>query len=423
MPVKLATPADVPELPSGNEPSVIETQFGSCEDGRYRLHLPAFGITVEVDRLRRERQELVGELAVYSQLPGTRTTNGGALSIADFNFSSARARQERAKLLAQRTQADSLDWIGVLEDFCQRVLAADRAGGPAIDLRAVPRLTADDALEVEGLSLLRRHPTILFGDGGAAKSYLALYVIGRLAERGLKVALFDWELAGDDHRDRLERLFGDAMPKVIYARCEKPLVYETDRLRRIARDEQIQYAVYDSVAFACDGPPEAAESAGRYFRSVREIGVGSCHIAHINKGENADKKPFGSAFWHNGARSTWFAKVSEPINFSPTLTLGLFQRKCNLGALQSPIGFRIEFDEARTIFTRTDVRENPDLAESMTIRQRMAGVLRRGSMDPADVAEEIDAKEETVTRTARRYRDEFVVLNGGKLALRQPDEK
>lgn len=205
MPFEVRTAADlatVMEAASANIGNGSDNQFEALGAERYRLRVPTFAITLEVDRLRRERQELIGELSVLSSLPGPRTV-GGALSIADFNLSSARARQDRAKFLAQRSQTETLDWVGVIEEFCQHVLAADRAGQPAVDLRTVPRPTADDGLEIEGLTLLRRHPSLIFGDGGAAKSYLCLYLARRLAERGMRVALFDWELAGEDHRDRL----------------------------------------------------------------------------------------------------------------------------------------------------------------------------------------------------------------------------
>jgi hypothetical protein len=110
----------------------------------------------------------------------------------------------------------------------------------------------------------------------------------------VRVGLFDWELAGEDHRERLERLFGAKLPGVRYARCNRPFVHELDRLRRIVRDEALDYVIFDSVAFACDGPPEAAEVAGRYFQSLRQLGiVGSLHIAHISKADGADQKPFG----------------------------------------------------------------------------------------------------------------------------------
>ena len=391
-------------------------EFSVLGDDRYRLALPAIGVIFEVDRLRRERNELIGELGVRCELPGARTFDG-SLSIADFNLSSARARSERARLLAQCANTRDLDWLVLVEEFCQRVLQADRIGQPAVDLRTLPPPTADDTLQVEGLCLLRRHPTMLFGDGGAAKSYLGLYLAGRLAERGMRVALFDWELAGEDHRDRLGRLFWDGMPRVLYVRCERPLAFEIDRLKRIVREHDVEFSVYDSVAFACDGPPEAAEIAGRYFRAVRQIGGGSLHIAHVSKGENADQKPFGSAFWHNGARSTWYAQLASSEPNSETLSLGLFNRKSNLGRLQAPIGFTVSFADDHTTFRRADVADSPDLAMKLSVRQRMAALLRRGAMAPEAIAEQIDADLETVKRTARRYREQFVVIPGGQFAL------
>ncbi len=130
------------------------------------------------------------------------------------------------------------------------------------------------------------------------------------------------------------------MPPIIYARCERPLVHELDRLRRIVREHEIDFAVYDSIAFACDGPPESAEIAGKYFRAVRQIGPGSLHVAHVNKSDNGDQKPFGSAFWHNGSRMTWFAKLVDSPSAGKSISLGLFNRKSNLGRIQSPVGFR-----------------------------------------------------------------------------------
>ena len=377
---------------NGRAAATAGAEFSALGEDRYRLSLPAIGVVFEVDRLRRDHNELMGELCVRCDLPGALPVgNDKNLNIADFNFSSARARQDLAKLLAQRANTGNhLDWFGLMEEFSQKVLEADRAGQPAVDLRTLPAPAAEDTLNVEGLYLLRRHPTILFGDGGAAKSYLGLYLAGRLAERGIQVALFDWELAGEDHRDRLGRLFPDGMPRILYARCERPLVYDVDRLRRIVRENAIDYIIYDSVAFACDGPPEAAEVAGRYFRAARQIGGGSLHIAHISKGENADQKPFGSAFWHNGARSTWYVQRASGDSNSDTISIGLLNRKANLGRLRPPVGFTITFTDDRTTFRRSDVADSPELAGLLTVRQRMAALLRKGAMMPEAIAEEIE---------------------------------
>jgi len=383
----------------------------------YKFSAPAWDVTFEADRLRREKHELIGELTVRCGLPGALVING-CLSTADFNFSSLRARQDRARHLGERAKTNGkLDWFGLLEDFCQRVFVAERSGTPACDLRALQRPSRGDDIYVEGLTFPRRHPSILFGDGGAAKSYTALFLVGRLAQRGLSVALFDWELCGEDHRERLELLFGTSMPCILYCRCERPLTVEADRLRRVVRDNNVDYAIYDSVAFACDGRPEDAEVAGRYFRAVREVNCGSLHIAHVNRSEENDKKPFGSSFWHNGARCTWFVQASEQAGDEHILRLGFFNRKANLGPLRSPASFRIEFGSDRTVFQRADITDAPDLAGKLSVWQRMKYLLRRGSMPADDIALQIDADIETVKREARRRRQDFILLDGGRIGL------
>lgn len=393
-----------------------DSPFSQEAEDRYKLVVADGCITIEVDRLRRDSHELVGELAVKCSLPGARTYDG-IISLADFNLSSARARTERARLLAVRSNTDGLDWQGYLEEFCQRVLAAERKGQPAVDLRTLER-PSDDSIKVEGLNLPRRHPTIIFGDGGAAKSYTALFLGGCLVQQGLAVALFDWELAGEDHRDRLERLFGKTMPRISYVRCDKPLVYEMDRLRRIVRDQQIDFALYDSVAFATDGAPESAEQAERYFRAVRQIGPGSLHVAHVTKAEETEK-PFGSVFWSNSARCTYYAKLADASPDGKTLILGLFPKKANLGQLPSPTGFKITFDTNRTYYVKADPADTPDLAEKMTIKQRMMRLLRGGALPVEQVAEDLEARPDTIQRTIRRHKNIFTVLDGGQVALLQ----
>jgi hypothetical protein len=397
----------------------LARNFEARGDDRYVMTIPDLGIEIEADRLRRDRNELIGEISVRCGLAGALTIQeSGTLSVADLNLSSARARSERARLLVERAKTPGLDWGGLIEDFCQRVFVAERAGLPAIDLRELPAPSTDnDVFNVHGLIVPKRHPSILFGDGGTGKSYVALYFAGRLAESGTPVALFDWELAGDDHRDRLERLFPDGMPRILYARCERPLVHEVDRLRRIVRDNRIAYSVFDSAAFAADGPPEAAEVAGRYFRAVRQIGGGSLHIAHVSKGENADKKPFGSAFWHNGARCTWNVQTAESSTGTDTLTLGMFNRKANLGKLCAPIALNVSFTADRTSIRRTDIAASPDLAPNLSVRARMTYMLKRGAFTADEIAEEIGAEVETVTRTQRRYKNLFTILEGGKIGL------
>src|SRR6516162_7533834 len=223
--------------------AAVERNFRALGDDRYLMEVEDLAITFEVDRLRRERGELTGELTVGCRLPGARTVNGnGTMSIADLNFSSAQARTTRAKHLAKLCSIPILDMEVLVEEFCQRVLQADRDGQPGVYLHTLSKPDREnDNVEIHGLILPKRHPSIIFGDGGSVKSYLGLYIAGTLAKEGIPTALFDWELAGEDHRDRLERLFGNLMPRILYVRCERPLVHEMERLRRMVREKGIAY--------------------------------------------------------------------------------------------------------------------------------------------------------------------------------------
>lgn len=385
---------------------------------RYELEIPDYLIMFEVNRLRRDHSELHGELSVKCGMPGAQQVNG-KLTTADFNFSSLRARQDRAKLLQQRARTNGeVDWFALLEEFCEKVFDAERIGDPAVDLRTLPRPAKDDEIYIEGLVLPRRHPSILFGDGGTAKSYTALWLAGQLARTGCNVVLFDWELSGEDHRDRLERLFGSVMPKVLYCRCERPLTHEADRLARIVRESKIDYALYDSVAFACAGRPEDAEVAGQYFRAVREINCGSLHIAHVNKSEDNDRKPFGSSFWHNGARSTWYCQATE-AGEDGELRIGIHNRKSNLGALRPAVSYAIGFSEDYTTYKRIDVSETPEIAAKTSVRSRMFSAVKKGALTPQDIALKIDADVDTVTRYLRRYKADFVLIDGGRYGRKE----
>ncbi len=200
-----------------NEPTVVDDiprQFDCVDDGRYRMRLGYGGIEFELDRIRRDRGTLNGELLVRCDIPGARTYDG-TLSCAGFNLTSATARTARARLLATKSEAQDIHWDSLLEEFSIRVLNAERRGNPAKPLRDYPKPAADDSFVVSGLHLLRQHPVIIFGDGGTAKSLTALYLAGLLEQRGTKVLYCDWEFSPEDHRDRLERLFGVPMPGLL----------------------------------------------------------------------------------------------------------------------------------------------------------------------------------------------------------------
>lgn len=408
------TAAEIPfAKPADGGASRSAREFRRLDEDAYELRLPGIGVEFHANYLRRERHETWGELVVLCDLVGARVVHGtNILSRGTFNFSNPQARYQRARQLADLSKAPELDWDRLLEELCVSVLSDREIGEPPQLLRDIARPGQDDALVVDGLTLLKRHGVILFGDGGAAKSYIALYLAGRLAQRGVRVGLFDWELAGEDHRDRLERLFGADMPPIWYRRCRHPLSVEVDGLRRLAREKALDYIVYDSVGFASHEKAESAESALTYFRAAGQIGGGGLHIAHVTKaGDGADQRPFGSAYWHNSARSTFFMERSSESS-DRDITIGMFNRKANLGRLQAPLAFRFEFMEDRTLVSRVDVGCVSDLAQKLPVWQRMKSELLNGARTLASLAETLGVPVDTLDRTVRRKRGLFVRVSG-----------
>ena len=145
-----------------------------------------------------------------------------------------------------------------------------------------------------------------------------------------------------------------------------------------------------------------------YLRAVRRVGAGSLHLAHVNKSDTGDQKPFGSSWWFNGARAVWFAKRSEPDGNSRSASIGLIHRKANLGPLQPTLAFEFTFSRDGTSVQRVEPSEVAGIAENLSLAEKMKAALMNGPMTPAQLAEEVGAKANSVNQTARRHERMFV---------------
>lgn len=384
----------------------------------YLIADPETGFEYRISRLRRERSgDLIGELSVSSGLIGANDVDG-LLSEGSYNFSSVPARAQRAKLIAQAARTNGkINFLHKLEEVCKHTTAAERRGRPGV-IRHVAPAAPDDLYMVGGWKFPKRHLTILFGPGGTMKSYLALFALGQLAIAGAHVGFVDWELDAPDHSLRDQLLHGAARPEIHYLRAEQPLVYELPRIQQWKHDHGLEFLVADSVAYGTAGKGEDSESTMAYIRALRALNCGVLAVAHVRKdGQNpteAEKFPFGSIFWHNSARCTWFVKDSEQaLNDSTTKTIGLFNRKMNLSAKLPAVGFAIDFDAAAVRFSRVDVRDVQDLASSLPLWQRIREVVRHGPQTLATIASELSyTNTQSLERIVRRQKNVFTKITG-----------
>ena len=216
----------------------------------------------------------------------------------------------------------------------------------------------------------------------------------------------DWEWGSQAHRRRLGRLAqGKKLPRIHYIRCDRPLVNEVPRLQRLIRELDLGFLVLDSVVFGCDGPAEQSDTAGRYFMALRQLAIPSLLIAHVTKAEDGDKKPFGSSFWHNSARLTWYIRKSG--EFGEQTIVGLFNRKNNDDRPLEPRAFRFWFQDEmlQTIISPAsmdDLANEPDIAEKMPLKARIAASVKYEPKTISEIAVEIGRTVQDVSTTIRR---------------------
>jgi len=375
-----------------NPPTLRRTALG------FRYCWDALGVSIDLQYISAERGAMFAELMVLSELPGTPKRLHGPVR---FNMMNTGSRERIAQFLSRRLP---LDWTEVLEQTCRLEVERYRAGEPAMKLREAVKPTGGQ-FAIPPL-ILADGPTIWFADGGVGKSIMALaaalalsrgdeYLLGIAPAQQLRVLYLDWEWDAWQHLERMEAILGSESSEcdMLYRHCVGALVQQVESIRRVIVEESVDFVVIDSVGAACAEEPESARVALDFANAVRELGVGSLWLAHTTK--NGDKmRPFGSTFWHNVARATWYLDKQQDGG-GADLALGFFHRKSNSGRLERPLGFGLTWEADRVFIERIDVAAVPSLAQALPARDRILALLGQGALTADEVAEELDMPKST----------------------------
>jgi hypothetical protein len=378
-------------------------------------------VAIEFDRLRWDRYGQLGaEVTVTLTFPEERQ-----LHSAWATLTTTTGRATLAKALTERWSEES--WPELVETACVRVRNHHRLGEPALLIADAPDVELGEAQlrdSVTGDPILPRNElTIMFGDGDTGKSMAALLFgsvmhtgrndLGGLEvpdNRRVRVGYADWETSAATQKARLRRMFGEFYPKdlVYIPGAGLSLPDSIDRFRRLILQQRIGYLIIDSIAYACGGPPEDAAIASGFLNSLQQLGLGKSlgvlAIAHVTKADakGATGKPFGSAFWANSARMTWYMRRNE--GHAERYSLGMFCKKHNLGPRSRSIGLTLDYRDGGLVFGRTDVIGDAALAagERLSVRVHRALVEARQPLTYAQLADVLDADPKVVAETCRR---------------------
>lgn len=353
-------------------------------------------VAILVDRIRESSDFAVSaEITISTTSPGV----SPHLHQARLNLTSTTARNSLAKHLGEGYSSGIAPWPLVMEQLAAMVLRELREGE---QLYQVSAITPSEGIKYRvNPFLLEGQPTLIYGEGGAAKSafgmYLSLLVAIPVLQQGCDVEpgavlYLDYETDPGDFQRRIAEMsagLGFPIPhSLYYRRCVQPLAADASAIQRMIAEKEISVLIVDSAGLACGGQPQDESLVIPYFGALRQIGITSLTIGHVAK--NAEHKtPFGSVYWTNMPRSVYEVKKVQNED-EDELMIGLYHRKVNMGKLQKPHGFKFAFSPEHVTVTRTMVEAVPELASQMSLRSRMVESLRHGPKTARAIANELE---------------------------------
>ena len=211
-----------------------------------------------------------------------------------------------------------------------------------------------------------RFPATIYGDGGSAKSVLALSMLQALArgaenwlghkiERRMTSLYVDFELDEEEQSRRALQLargegYEDS-PDDLYYLCAAGR--STREVLHAAlgacEDYEVEVVALDSVGLALEGDAESGRDVIGFFRALdrfRAKGVSVLLVDHQSKlvsGESYQgKTAYGSVYKGNLSRSR--IQVEARDRGEGTLSVLLRQNKANFGALADPFRVKLTLD-------------------------------------------------------------------------------
>jgi len=282
------------------------------------------------------------------------------------------------------------------------------------------------------------HTTTLFGDGGAAKSVLALSAgtaisggadkwLGRKVQN-CPVLFADFELDADEQRRRAYQVARgvhlDKPPHdLLYVSgLGQPVGEVLEGCLGVCKEEGVGLLILDSLGIALQGDAESARDVIRfhheYLDPFRAAGVTLLVIDHQGKTQAGEryqnKRSFGSVYKENLARSV--VQVEPGDRGDGLLTLKLRQTKHNFGPKAEPFGAKLTFTEER-ITVDAHSLDATELAEETVLnaRDRVLFALKSGPAYPQDISDRCVMPSGTVKNELTRLRKRGLVKYTGEV--------
>jgi hypothetical protein len=280
-----------------------------AEDASYVEQLGSFYL--HLSQIRWTANQLRASCLLYADKDG----QGDPLFQADIDLISMVDRDRLLRLLSTYDRGnDPTEWPCAVHAFFARVIQHESHIETPICITSAPPRKTERYLTVGSMPLLISDFTMIFGDGGSKKSLISLWWAAQLSGPHMRVLWVDWEMFVSDHQERLATMFpGQKFPYFDHLMGTAPLEQMEDVLRGYIKARGIKFLVIDSAVAAAPGKSGApADMPTGFFQTLRRLRVGALIIGHQTKSGDATK-PFGSVFWHNSVRASWFVQIKNGL--------------------------------------------------------------------------------------------------------------
>lgn len=235
--------------------------------------------------------------------------------------------------------------------------------------------------------------SMIYGDGGQGKSYLALYIgvsialgksfIGKAVKEG-KVLYIDFELSAEIQRNRLDKIINglkivpEKILNLIYLSpgTQDDIPSTLKELIPFIKNDKFDLIIIDSIGAALNGDPESARDICRLFQQLRQLGTVLIldHQTKKQKGDKSrDKTPFGSVYKTNLSRNVWhLSKISTPDK--KVVKCLLKNTKNNFSSGKDDIGISFIFENGALYLKTCEIDE--EFEEFLSIKDKILNLLK-----------------------------------------------
>jgi hypothetical protein len=279
--------------------------------------------------------------------------------------------------------------------------------------------------------------TMLYGDGGVAKSMLAMSLATAVSGGATRwlgnetencpAVYADFELEEQEQRRRAGRLARGCLMED----CPEDLYYVSaagenagrflPALLGVCVENGVGLVVLDSLGMALQGDPNSSSDVvafhKRYLDPFRKAGITVLIIDHQAKtggGERYQgKRAFGSVYKENCARSV--LQVEPHERGAGLLRVKVRQTKVNFGEMMAPFGIQLEFSEEAVVVERYALEAEELVKErSLNLREKILLTVASGPAFAKEIADATDGEYQSVKNTISQLRREKLIEDTGE---------